>query len=156
MVCCRNYPQSWHSQIPADMEGSGDRASPRHRAGAILLPGRKFCKSSSVSGLVTVVHVVKTFGDERALRDVTFSLPAGQICGLVGPNGAGKTTLSAYCDFGTHRSDCVLRAAWFSGGPRKCEKVKENSTNRKSSTHHKWFCKYSNTKSTSAEWKLVL
>jgi ABC-2 type transport system ATP-binding protein len=43
--------------------------------------------------LVTVAHVVKTFGDKRALRDVTFSVPAGQLCGLVGPNGAGKTTL---------------------------------------------------------------
>ncbi|MEV3970186.1 ABC transporter ATP-binding protein [Streptomyces sp. NPDC050698] len=28
-----------------------------------------------------------------ALRDCTFRLPAGRICGLVGPNGAGKTTL---------------------------------------------------------------
>jgi ABC-2 type transport system ATP-binding protein len=42
---------------------------------------------------VTAAHVAKTFGDKRALRDVTFSVPAGQICGLVGPNGAGKTTL---------------------------------------------------------------
>ncbi|MEV7076580.1 ABC transporter ATP-binding protein [Streptomyces sp. NPDC093990] len=28
-----------------------------------------------------------------ALKDCTFRLPAGRICGLVGPNGAGKTTL---------------------------------------------------------------
>ncbi|MFI6339413.1 ABC transporter ATP-binding protein [Streptomyces sp. NPDC050535] len=27
-----------------------------------------------------------------ALRDCSFRLPAGRICGLVGPNGAGKTT----------------------------------------------------------------
>jgi ABC-2 type transport system ATP-binding protein len=43
--------------------------------------------------LVTIAHVEKTFGDKRALRDVTFSVPAGKICGLLGPNGAGKTTL---------------------------------------------------------------
>jgi ABC-2 type transport system ATP-binding protein len=28
-----------------------------------------------------------------ALRDCSFRLPAGRICGLVGPNGAGESTL---------------------------------------------------------------
>jgi ABC-2 type transport system ATP-binding protein len=43
--------------------------------------------------LVEVDRVTKSFGSKVALRDVTFSVPAGQICGLLGPNGAGKTTL---------------------------------------------------------------
>jgi ABC-2 type transport system ATP-binding protein len=49
--------------------------------------------SLRASPLVDVNHVTKTFGDKVALSDVTFSVPAGQICGLLGPNGAGKTTL---------------------------------------------------------------
>jgi ABC-2 type transport system ATP-binding protein len=35
----------------------------------------------------------KRYGHVWALRDCTFSVPAGSVVGLVGPNGAGKTTL---------------------------------------------------------------
>ncbi|OEU87477.1 ABC transporter ATP-binding protein [Streptomyces abyssalis] len=35
----------------------------------------------------------KRFRRGWALKDCSFRLPAGRICGLVGPNGAGKTTL---------------------------------------------------------------
>jgi len=36
--------------------------------------------------------VSKRFGGRYALREVSFSLPAGSALGLLGPNGAGKTT----------------------------------------------------------------
>ncbi len=37
-------------------------------------------------------NVIKTYGDFRAVDDVSFSVPAGTVCGFLGPNGAGKTT----------------------------------------------------------------
>jgi ABC-2 type transport system ATP-binding protein len=36
--------------------------------------------------------VTKYFGEFKAVDDVSFTLPAGCICGFLGPNGAGKTT----------------------------------------------------------------
>jgi ABC-2 type transport system ATP-binding protein len=43
--------------------------------------------------LVRIDGVTKSFGSKIALKDVSFAVPSGQICGLLGPNGAGKTTL---------------------------------------------------------------
>lgn len=42
--------------------------------------------------MIEVSHVSRNFGDFRAVNDVSFSIPKGQIVGLLGPNGAGKTT----------------------------------------------------------------
>ena len=42
--------------------------------------------------MIEVSHVSRNFGVFRAVHDVSFSIPTGQIVGLLGPNGAGKTT----------------------------------------------------------------
>lgn len=42
---------------------------------------------------LTVRDVRKSFGGLVAVRDVSFTLGAGEVLGIVGPNGAGKSTL---------------------------------------------------------------
>ena len=46
-----------------------------------------------MSAAIATENLGKRYGSKWALRDCTFSLPAGRVCGLVGANGAGKTTL---------------------------------------------------------------
>jgi len=41
---------------------------------------------------VQVSHVSKSFGDVKAVQDVSFEVYPGEVFGLLGPNGAGKTT----------------------------------------------------------------
>ena len=42
--------------------------------------------------MLELKNVTKTFGDFKALDDLTLSVPKGAVYGLVGPNGAGKST----------------------------------------------------------------
>ncbi|HEX7724638.1 MAG TPA: ATP-binding cassette domain-containing protein [Candidatus Paceibacterota bacterium] len=41
---------------------------------------------------ISVKNLVKTYGDVKAVQDVTFDVAAGSIFAFLGPNGAGKTT----------------------------------------------------------------
>jgi len=42
--------------------------------------------------MIEAVGLSKFYGDFAAVRDVTFSVPAGEIVAFLGPNGAGKST----------------------------------------------------------------
>lgn len=43
--------------------------------------------------MLEVTNLVKTFGDLRAVDDVSFSIESGSIMGIIGQNGSGKTTI---------------------------------------------------------------
>ena len=50
--------------------------------------------------MIEVSHLSRQFGTFRAVDDVSFSIPTGQIVALLGPNGAGKTTtMRMICGF---------------------------------------------------------
>ncbi len=42
--------------------------------------------------IICARHLTKRFGDEVAVRDLSFSVPKGLIFGFIGPSGSGKTT----------------------------------------------------------------
>ena len=47
--------------------------------------------------LLTTHHLTKTYGDKRAVDDLTLHIEPGQIYGFIGHNGAGKTTTIKAC-----------------------------------------------------------
>ena len=42
--------------------------------------------------MITVGGLTKSYGKNRGIDDITFTIPEGEIVGFLGPNGAGKTT----------------------------------------------------------------
>jgi len=60
--------------------------------------------NSSPSPLLEARGLYKSFGSVQVLRDVDFSIFAGQVTALVGDNGAGKSTL-VKCIAGSHGYD---------------------------------------------------
>src|SRR5450432_1857110 len=41
---------------------------------------------------IVVEHISKSYGDFRAVKDLTFEVFGGEIFAMLGPNGAGKST----------------------------------------------------------------
>ncbi|MGM9605761.1 MAG: ABC transporter ATP-binding protein [Faecousia sp.] len=54
--------------------------------------------------MLEMKNVTKTFGDFKALDDLSLHVPKGAVYGLVGPNGAGKTTVIRHLT-GIYRPD---------------------------------------------------
>ena len=42
--------------------------------------------------MLRIEHLTKTYGEKRAVDDLSLTIAPGEICGFIGHNGAGKTT----------------------------------------------------------------
>ncbi len=50
-------------------------------------------RTQSHSHIIELTHVSQHYGDTKALDDVTLTIPAGKMVGLIGPDGVGKSSL---------------------------------------------------------------
>ncbi|KRB47469.1 ABC transporter ATP-binding protein [Terrabacter sp. Root181] len=57
----------------------------------MIEPGDRLTRPRATAA-IELRHLTRTFGEIRAVDDVSFTVAAGQLTGFVGGNGAGKTT----------------------------------------------------------------
>jgi ABC-2 type transport system ATP-binding protein len=89
-------PQSEDRVVRTDMEDAVVAAALARRPVELLPPPMPaVTRSTATPGtvLARAENVQRSFGDARAVDDVTMQVESGEIVGLIGANGAGKTTL---------------------------------------------------------------
>ena len=59
---------------------------------------------AAANSRLEVLHLAKSYGSRKVVKDVSLTVQKGEVVGLLGPNGAGKTT-SFYMIVGLVRSD---------------------------------------------------
>ena len=74
--------------------------------------------------MLHIEHLTKTYGDKRAVDDLTLHIAPGEIYGFIGHNGAGKTT-TLKCIAGILRFDTgeiVIDGHSVKEAPLECKK----------------------------------
>ena len=67
----------------------------------------------------------KSYGDKKAVDNISFKVESGDICAFVGPNGAGKTTtLKSACGILDFESgDIKVNSLSIKTNPIECKKI---------------------------------
>lgn len=74
--------------------------------------------------MIEAIGVSKYYGPFVAVKDITFSIPEGQIVAFLGPNGAGKsTTMKILCGY-LSPSEGAAKIAGFDIGTQRIEAAK--------------------------------
>ena len=68
------------------------RGVPKKRALAVDFYKKWRMKMEATTPVIKIENLVKRYGTNYALNDVSFEINEGEIVGLLGPNGAGKST----------------------------------------------------------------
>src|SRR5436190_13916639 len=63
--------------------------------------------------MIQAEKLSKVYGSFNALKDVSFSIPRGQVTAFLGPNGAGKTTTMKILSGFLSPTSGVARVAGF-------------------------------------------
>jgi len=74
--------------------------------------------------MLKIEHLTKTYGDKRAVDDLTLEIKPGEIYGFIGHNGAGKTTtIKACCGIiGFDSGEIFVDGMSIKTDPLKCKK----------------------------------
>lgn len=62
---------------------------------------------------IRVDHITKIYGEQKALDDVSFEIPDGQVVGFLGPNGAGKSTMMKIISCFIPQTDGTVEVAGY-------------------------------------------
>lgn len=75
--------------------------------------------------MISVTGLTKSYGDFKAVDDISFTVRDGEITGLLGPNGAGKTTTLRMlsCFLGADNGSIIVDGINAADDPLKIKKM---------------------------------
>jgi ABC-type multidrug transport system ATPase subunit len=80
--------------------------------------------------LIEAAGLSKFYGEFAAIRQVSFSVPQGQVAAFLGPNGAGKSTTLKILSGYLAPSEGAARAARYGGDAASGERRARELNNR--------------------------